>query len=112
MERARAAIVRHAEQRGIGDAAAADRARRFQHHAFAAGGDDPPRRGDAGGAGSDDHDVDAGPRLVAGPFDFCWTAPNAGVAASAPAAARNDRRVSFDMASGVPGTMVPDIARS
>ena len=64
MEGAGAAVVRHAEQRRVGETAAADRARRFQQHAFAARGHDPARRRDAGRAGAYDHDVGAGPRVA------------------------------------------------
>src|SRR5689334_23441692 len=35
-------------------------------------------------------------------FPFCWVAAIAGVAAIAPAAARNDRRVSLDIVGSVP----------
>ena len=57
----RAAIERHAEARGLGDAAAADPRRRLDHGEAAAGGRQPARGRDAGGAGADDDDIDLVP---------------------------------------------------
>ena len=54
----RAAIERHAEAFGIGDAAAADMIGGFDHDIAPAGGGKAARRGDAGGAGPDDDDVE------------------------------------------------------
>ena len=54
-----AAIVRHAERLGVGDAASADLAGRLQHDvAQPARRREPPRGRDAGGAGADHDDID------------------------------------------------------
>ena len=57
-----AAVERHAERLGVGDAAAADMIGRFDEYVTPPGGGDAPRRGNAGGTGADDDDVDRGCR--------------------------------------------------
>ena len=59
-----AAVERHAECLGVGDAAAADMVGRLDQHIAPPGGGDAARRGDAGGAGADDDDVDRGRRRL------------------------------------------------
>ena len=53
-----AAVERHAEQAGVGEAASADPVGGLDHRHLAVGGDHATGGRDAGGPGPDHHDVD------------------------------------------------------
>ena len=89
----RAAVEWHAEDAGIGDAAAADTVGRLEQREARVRRGDPPRRGNAGGAGADDRHID-----VAGPATLRRRPARRPAAA---AAARKVRRVSAIMVSKI-----------
>ena len=86
----RAEIEGHAENRGVGDAAAADAIDRLEQPEAAVGGGDAARGGDTGRTGADNRHIDVG---------AVWARTERGAAATTAEAARNERRLSLDMVS-------------